>query len=321
MSENTINDLVETRLRIIRQVEDGDIQVKKACDLLDLSRPGLWKMRKRVRQYGYTEKALVGGKRGPKPYNRAWNRTTESVEDRVVDLRQQHGVGPDRLGWLLEDEGVNLHRSTIYRILVRRGEHRPQEKEARRNYQLYRKGYPGEEIQMDTTEPFGKGGPILISAIDDYTRWGFGDLYQGNTSQNAAVFLRKCVFDAPFAIKAVRVDRGSEFHKDFIKTCQELGIDLIRNPTRTPRKNGKVERFHRTIEEECLWRVSATGDNLPEAKYWLNRYLAWYNHQRHHGGYGMDGQTPQQQLGGWLRTQPIYLEVENVNETMILYTS
>jgi transposase InsO family protein len=310
---------VETRLRIIKQVENGDLRVKKACELLGLSRPGLWKIRNRVREQGYTQRAVIGNKRGPKTYNRVWNRTPEHIEDRVVELRQKHGVGPDRLGWLLEDEDIYLHRSTIYRILVRRGVHRPKEKERKRHNQLYRKGYPGEEVQMDTTEPFGKGGPILISAIDDYSRWGFGDLYHGNTSKNAGVFLRKCVFDAPFAIQAVRVDRGSEFHKDFIKTCEGLGINIIRNPTRTPRKNGKVERFHRTIEEECLWRVSATGDNLPEAKYWLNRYLAWYNHKRHHGGYGMGGQTPHQQLTESLREQLIYQEVENVNETVILY--
>jgi len=320
MSEHTINQLIETRLRIIKQVESGDLQVNKACQLLNLSRPGLWKIRKRVRRYGYTKKALIGRKRGPKSYHRVWNRTPQEIEYRVVELYRQHGVGSDRLGWLLEDEGIKLHRSTIYRILIRRGEHRPRKKEAPRHNQLYRKGYPGEEVQVDTTEPFGKGGPILISAIDDYTRWGFAALYRGNTSRNASPFLRRCVFDAPFVIDAVRVDRGPEFHKDFIRTCERLGIRLIRNPTRTPRKNGKVERFHRTIEEECLWRVSASGDNLTEAKYWLSRYLAWYNHKRHHGGYGMEGKTPKEQLDQWLHHQLSYLEVGNVNETVILYT-
>ena len=76
------------------------------------------------------------------------------------------------------------------------------------------------------TNPWRGIETILISAIDDYSRWGFGNLHLGNTSKNASVFLRKCVFDAPLAIQAVRVDRGSEFHKDFIKTCQELGKTL-----------------------------------------------------------------------------------------------
>ena len=80
----------------------------------------------------------------------------------MVELRQQYGVGPERLGWLLEDEGIELHRSTIYRILVRKCEYKTRGKEARGHNRLYRRGYPGEEAEVAATEPFGKGGSILI---------------------------------------------------------------------------------------------------------------------------------------------------------------
>lgn len=172
---------------------------------------------------------------------------------------------------------LGIARATVYRILVRRRLLRPKTKQERQHTRLYTKGYPGEEVQIDTTEPLGKSNGIQISAIDDYSRWGFGQVYQGNTSHNAASFLLQIIWQAPFPITGVRVNNGSEFKGEFQRTCNQLGIRVIRNPVKTPEYNGKVERFHRTIEEECLWRVKADPDNLGEVNYQLSRYLSWYN--------------------------------------------
>ena len=173
---------------------------------------------------------------------------------------------------------------------------------------------------MDTTEPLGKAGPTLISAIDDFSRHGLADCYWGNKSIQAAEFLKQLYWSAPFPISAVRVDNESEFKKDFIRTCKELSIKIIRNPVRHPTSNGKVERFHRTIEEECFWRVGAKLDNLDYTRYWLSRYLSWYNTKRRHGGYGMKGRTPQERIEDWIINTPSYLEDVDVNETLILYS-
>jgi len=89
------------------------------------------------------------------------------------------------------------------------------------------------EVQIDTTQPLGKSGPTLISAIDDFSRHGFADCYFGNRSCQAAEFLRRVVWSAPFPITAVRTDSGSEFKKDFIKACEELDIKIIRNLSST----------------------------------------------------------------------------------------
>ncbi len=207
----------------------------------------------------------------------------------------------------------------IYRILVRRRLIIPHVKEPRKPVHLYTKGYPGEEVQIDTTEPLGKSGPTLITAVDDHSRWGMADCYFGNRSDQAADFLRKMVLSAPFPIKTVRTDNGSEFKKYFTTTCQELGINIIRNPVHHPTSNGKVEMMHRTIEEECFWRVGAKPDDLDYARYWLSRYLAWYNTKRRHGGYGMEGRTPQQRIEDYIINNPSYLDGADVNETLILY--
>jgi len=159
----------------------------------------------------------------------------------------------------LDDCDIHLSRATVYRILVRRRLVIPKQKGPRLPVQLYSKGYPGEEVQIDTTEPFGKSGPILISAIDDFSRWAMADCYERNLAINAASFLRKMVKEAPFPITAVRTDNGSEFKAEFTRACKELGIRIIRNPVKHPTSNGKVERLHRTIEEECFGGFRLTG--------------------------------------------------------------
>ena len=320
MGKSTIQNLVETRKRVLLQVNQGMLAVDTAASILGMSRQGVWKMRKRIALYGL--ESVVGRKRGPKTYHRVWNRTPEWFEEHVESLFDQTGgVGADRLLWFLDDCLVQVSRATIYRILIRRRLLVPKSHEKRGPIQFYAKGYPGEEVQVDTTEPLGKSGPTLISAIDDCSRYGAADCYYGNKAIQSASFLKQLMTTVPFPISAVRVDNGSEFKGAFITICNELGVRLIRNPVRHPTSNGKVERFHRVIEEECFWRMKLTPNDMDRARYWLSRYLAWYNTKRRHGGYGMNGRTPQERIEDWilshqLTRQPYW---RDVNETLILY--
>lgn len=320
MTDNSIENLVETRKQVILQVNQGTLSVDLGARILGISRQGLWKLRKRIGTHGM--ESILGLKRGPKPYTRIWNKTPAWIEDTVERLFNLYSVGSDRLVWLLDDCAIVISRATVYRILVRRRLLVPKTKTKRGAVILYAKGYPGEEVQIDTTEPLGKSGPTLITAVDDYSRYGMADCYLGNTAKQAGEFLKRLVSNAPFPVNAVRVDNGSEFRGKFITTCKELGIKIIRNPVKHPTSNGKVERLHRTIEEECFWRVGAKPDDLDYARYWLSRYLSWYNTKRRHGGYGMEGRTPQQRIEEWIldKDTPI-LYKEDVNEILILYTA
>ncbi len=192
----------------------------------------------------------------------------------------------------------------------------------------YTKGYPGEEIQVDTTEPFGKGNGWLINFIDDYSRWKASYFYANNNSLQATKALKHFIQTAPFPVQAIRVDNGSEFKKHFQNYCQGKGIRLIRNPPHTPEHNGKVERLHRTVEEECLWRVPVQYRNakdrirLEYVNYALAQHTLWYNTKRRHLGYKMNKLTPQQKIEAWLIKNYQFRSLdtkEDVNETLILY--
>ena len=316
MSEAAIRKLVEARLRVVNEVNAGKLSANSGAKILGITRQGLWKLRRSVEKYGSS--AVTGRKRGPKGYQRPINRTERWIEDTVVKYFNLYGVGADRICWLLEDVHIHISRATAYRILVRKRLLIPRQKGKRKPVILYAKGYPGEEVQIDTTEPFGKKGIILISAVDDCSRWGMADCYYHNNSENAANFVKRIVGEAPFPIKAFRTDNGSEFKKHFGTICKKLDIDIKRNPVAHPTSNGKVERLHRTIEEECFWRVEAHKEDINYARYWLSRYLAWYNTKRKHGGYGMKGRTPQQRIEDFILSTPT-IQLPDVNQTLILY--
>lgn len=168
MSKRELGKLVDTKLRVVNEVNNGKLSVQAGAKILGITRQGLWKLRRSVEKYGSS--AITGRKRGPKVYKRAYNRSPKWIEDTVEKYFNLYGVGADRICWLLEDVDIHISRATAYRILVRKRLIIPKSKGKRKAITLYAKGFPGEEVQIDTTEPFGKKGIILISAVDDCSR-------------------------------------------------------------------------------------------------------------------------------------------------------
>jgi hypothetical protein len=68
----------------------------------------------------------------------------------------------------------------------------------------------------------------------------------------------------------------------FERICRENGIVAILTKPRTPTTTGKVERFHQTLQDECLdGRVFAT---VEEAQAAVDAFVAEYNIDRPHQG-------------------------------------
>jgi transposase InsO family protein len=96
----------------------------------------------------------------------------------------------------------------------------------------------------------------------------------------------------PIAIQRVQTDHGSEFGSEFTWHLHDLGIGHRRIPPGTPEANGKVERSHRTDEDEFYRRMTfRTATQL------VNKLQEWeheYNHRRPHLALG--GKTPAARL-------------------------
>ena len=89
-------------------------------------------------------------------------------------------------------------------------------------------------------------------------------MYAEHSTASAKDFLEKLVRGAPFPIRMVQTDNGTEFtnallvtkskHKTlFEEALMEMGIEYHRIRIATPRHNGKVERQHR-IDEQRFYK-------------------------------------------------------------------
>ena len=136
-------------------------------------------------------------------------------------------------------------------------------KERRRKLRPYqRAAYPGQKIQMDVkyvpSACIANGNKYYqFTAVDECTRWTYREMYDEHSTFSAQDFLRKLIDAAPFPIREIQTDNGTEFtnallvvhakHKTlFEEALETMGIIYHRIRIATPRHNGKVERQHRT---------------------------------------------------------------------------
>lgn len=98
----------------------------------------------------------------------------------------------------------------------------------------------------------------------------------------------------PFPVQIACTDNGSEFQSAF----QGLRHHYIK--PRSPRLNGKVERSHKTDDEEFYNGLSYTSTEELSAK--LKQWQDYYNYHRPHWALG--GQTPYERLKTLLKKQP-----------------
>ena len=106
------------------------------------------------------------------------------------------------------------------------------------------------------------------------------------------LFVIEWIEKFPFRIHTVRTDRGHEFQAKFHWHVEDKGIRHVYIKPRSPQLNGKVERSHRTDQEEFYQLLNYTGDVDLNTK--LAKWEEFYNFNRPQGAH--DGRTPFEEL-------------------------
>ena len=78
------------------------------------------------------------------------------------------------------------------------------------------------------------------------------------------------------------VDRDPLFTRDFRDMLRHAGVATVRLPRRSPNLNAHVERFIRSIREECLSRVIPLGER--HLRHLVREYVEHYHGERPHQG-------------------------------------
>ena len=223
--------------------------------------------------------------------------TAPAIVDQILHLRRTYHLGPIRIVWYLERyHDIRVCDATAYRTLKRHGMNRLPNRVGRRavHTHRYEKQVPGHHVQVDVKflTLQGKHGQRIrryqYTAIDDATRVRALQVYRRHTQQNAIAFLDRVIQKFPFRIHTVRTDRGHEFQALFHWHLADQGIRHVYLKARTPQLNGKVERSHRTDQQEFYQLLSYTDDvDLAQR---LAEWETFYNYHRPHGAFA--GKTP-----------------------------
>ena len=83
-------------------------------------------------------------------------------------------------------------------------------------------------------------------------------------------------------IRSLLMDRDDKFCRDFRDLLEHEGVNPVRLPPRSPNLTPHIERFMRSIEEECLERMIFFGEN--SLRHAIREYLAHYHGERNHQG-------------------------------------
>ena len=293
------------RQRLIRYFEQKG--ASKAAIRYETSRKTVYKW---VKRYDGTIESLKDRSHKPHSSPRAH---TEEEENLVKRAAKKHKWRDLLLAYQeLRAKGYTRSYGGFKRIVQKLKDLKPQKRPLRKKNKPYaRASYPGQKVQIDvkyvpSSCVVGGGKYYQFTAKDECTRWTYRQMYEEHSTYSAQQFLLEFIKAAPFPIRMVQTDNGTEFtnvllvvkatHKTlFEQALDDMDIIYKRIRIATPRHNGKVERQHRTDQMRFYdgLRMYSLADG--------RKQLAEY--QRKSNGYIMtclDLRSPNQVLADYL---------------------
>jgi transposase InsO family protein len=222
-------------------------------------------------------------------------RAPVAVERRVCAERRRTGWGPRLIAGT-----TGVAHSTVHAILRRHGLSRipkaPREAVVRFEWPC-----PGDLLQMDTkrlarfTRPGHRvtgdrhrtgaekrmkvGWEFCHSIIDDHSRIAYSELHDDERAETVVAFLERALaFYADMNITARRLQTDNAWTYTHNRALAALLTDHAIGhrtiPPRTPKRNGKVERYQQTLAREWAYgqRYRSSHARAAALPHWLNHY-------------------------------------------------
>lgn len=223
-------------------------------------------------------------------------RTPEDVEQQIVALRSDNpGWGAKTLRKTLENDGVHGLPSvkTVNNILHRYGCISVEESQKRQAFTRFEKDACNDMWQTDFKGEFRMEDgnycyPLTI--LDDHARFSLAIVPRSGT-KNVVIPAFLEVFRQYGLPKSILSDNGAQFagfkrgYTQFERLLMELDILPIHGRMKHPQTQGKIERFHRTMNQELLKHVTMhdIDDACEQFRLWRQKY----NNVRPHEALGM----------------------------------
>ena len=299
--------LVLNEYELIKQKKSKNFEtVNQLCEVFKVHRKDIRKYYERWVKSDRNNDALLPQNRGPKPGK--YKMLTKDEERTIIKIRRKFQANEFEIHHYIKGHfKVDPSVSTIYRTFKRY----PLNDKRKKYVKRYEKRYPGELLHADTytlpkTLNTERKKYFLFGILDDCTRLCYIEIMDRQRAANASeAFSRAYKWFNLHGInpEEVMTDNGSEFTSytsqkardtHFFETMLRIfSVKHIRTQPYRPQTNGKIERFWKILNEECIMCQRSTLD-LKELKDELNSFMYRYNYQRRHGG--LNYQTPLDKL-------------------------
>ena len=218
-----------------------------------------------------------------RPHNSP-NKTSQQLEDLVVQVREKTGFGSFHLAQLvnisLQNQGKaeRVYPRTVSRILVRRGIIES-EKRAKKEWKRFEWGRPNHLIQTDLTT---FNGIPLLTMEDDYSRRGWALRLPNQRDTTVVRGMKKLL---KIRYDNLLTDNGSQFsrkNKVIRDYCQEhINEKHIWTSIHHPQTMGKLSAFQKGLKR-FLFHTLHDSKDIREIDYHINVYVHWYNNGKYH---------------------------------------
>ncbi len=192
-------------------------------------------------------------------------------------------------------DGIAISLSSVHRIL-RRYHHYDGARKNRVKFDNPKRPvpvYPGELVGTDTIHyicPMTAKRRYAYTVIDLYSRLTYTEIHDRILPGIAADVIMRAQAYGGFAFHMVQADNGPEYSRYFEQRLRAQGIQVRHSRLGRPNDNAHIERYNRTIQEECLGsRISSSVATATLQKK-IDQYTKFYNTERVH--LGIQLQTP-----------------------------
>jgi transposase InsO family protein len=253
-----------------------------------------------ARYFGYTKGAVSKWCRKA-PVNGTWEIETKSsrphhhpnelkpeIVKAIIDTKLKYKRCSEVIHGHLLNQGIKVGINSVKRKLDDAGLIRKRSPWKRLHLSVERPipFKPGDLVQVDNIHLMETPSKriYVYTLIDVYSRWTFAWATERINTRLSIKFLKMAQARSPFQFRCIQSDNGSEFSQHF---TERIKILHRHSRVRRPNDNAHLERFNRTLQEECLNHLPTSVTMFKRA---LPTYLKYYNTERLH--LGLNLKTP-----------------------------
>lgn len=274
-----LSQMKHFRQRIIKYLEKHT--VTEASIRFKISRKTIYKWKNR---YDGTLESLED--RSHRPHNSPKAHSEKELK-LIRRLAKKHNWTDLILIYQELKERYNYQRSYggLKQVIAKMKKNKAKKKNKRKPKPYKRAAYIGQKVQIDVkfvpSECITDGKKYYeYIAVDECSRWAYRQMYDEHSTYSSYKFLLELIKAAPFQIREIQTDNGTEFTKAllsknpektiFEQELEKLGIIYHRIRVATPRHNGKVERQNRQEGERFYSKMKMY--NLTDGRKQLSAY-------------------------------------------------